>query len=95
MPEVVGLIVAGITGLAAGSAAVVGISAVVTIGLTIGLGFAARALTPKPRLGDFRTRGTTVMVRDSAAPQRVIYGETVVSGPLVLARSPRVNDGSV
>ncbi len=79
MPAIVPLIVSALAGLTGGSV-VAGLA--ISIGLTIGLGFAARALMPKPRLGDFRTRGTTIMLRDSATPHRVIYGETAIRGRL-------------
>lgn len=58
------------------------------------LGLAAQALAPKPQapsLGD-ATRGYQTLVRMTAAPHRVIYGEAVASGVLVFAATSDSNN---
>ncbi|MFQ5783617.1 MAG: phage tail protein [Alphaproteobacteria bacterium] len=97
MPPVVPAAIAGITAAASGaSIAIAGFSlSGLGLGLFVGaanlaLGFVGQLLTPKPRipnLADFaaREKGITQLVRASVEAQRVIYGERMVSGPLVFA----------
>lgn len=79
------LIAAAIAAIGAGIA--FGGTAALIVGLTtLALSFAAQALAPKPKLPNTRSltnQGTTVMVRGSAEPHRIIYGTVQVSGVVV------------
>ncbi len=82
---------AAIGGVTVGSLGVLG-SALVIGGSTAALNLAEAALAPRPRipaLPDFaaREQGITQLVRGSVEPQRVIYGERIVSGVLLFAET--------
>ena len=91
MPPAVMAVAAAV--IAGGGAALAGatLTAVIIVGVaTLGLGLASQALAPKPKKPRFRSltdeaAGRTVMIRSSSEPHKIIYGEVVVSGPLVFA----------
>lgn len=98
MPPVViaAAVAASITvasGLATGLAmTAIAISAGIMFAGSLALGFISQAIAGKPKpLGTLSltdaARGRTIMIRGSVEPHRVIYGESMVSGPLVFIAS--------
>jgi len=84
----VGALAAG--GVATGVAAIGGAAITLSTFLTpfatsLVLGGLSAALAPKPKSADFtaQARDRTHVIRSSIAPRRIIYGETIASGPLV------------
>lgn len=69
------------------------IVAVVATAISIGISYAVGALTPKPKFD--KERGRTFMIRSSNEPHRWIYGEVVVSGPVLANFSWGDNNGSL
>ena len=86
MPEAIGLAILGASLAAEVGATVTFAVGAVTLGIvSTGLSFAIQALTPKPKRPALSAlEGTTVMARGSNEPHQVVYGERVVSGPVLL-----------
>ncbi len=93
MPPAIAAVVAAV--FAAGGAAIAGasVAAVIAIGVvTLGLGLISQALAPKPKSPSIAplsstSRDRTLLIRSSVEAHRIIYGQAMVSGPLVAAFS--------
>lgn len=73
-------------GVSAGMATVMIVSAVMMV---ISIGYSAYAMATAPDMPGYSSevRGRTQVVRSAVTPHRIIYGEVMVSGPLVAAFS--------
>ncbi|MGD9539102.1 MAG: hypothetical protein AB7P52_17855 [Alphaproteobacteria bacterium] len=93
------LIPAAIAGVAAGiGAGIAGatLAASLAIGaIAAGVNIVSSLLAPKPKKASFDLaafqRDVSVVVRSSAEPRRVVYGEARVAGPMVFADSTKAN----
>jgi hypothetical protein len=61
--------------------------AIVGIGLSVGLSFAAKALTPKPKRSASPGSGSQVTIREPLAARRLLYGRTRIGGTVVYVSS--------
>jgi len=60
--------------------------------ISIAFSYISRALAPKPRVSERRS-GITQLIRASAEPHKIIYGERVVSGVLTFAATEHSTSG--
>jgi len=69
------------------------LSSVVGVGLSVGLSFVSKALTPKPKRSSASGQGasTQVTVRDPVAARRLVYGRARVGGTIVYIGSTTNN----
>lgn len=82
MPAVVPVVVGAVVSSAAGgvAGAILGAAAAYSVSHTVGL-------QKRPKTPTFETeaQGRTQVIRSATAPRQVVYGETIMSGPLVFA----------